>query len=276
MANVSYNKLLDPISEVITAMESLMTGGFGETGGDQRECYKRIHAYCWGLHTLVMDVITAIGIENAATRPIVLDRFQTLIRPTKTNLDSLLAGFDGNLTEEQSEILEYTRSEIASIEHMMSNLWHYSLLRHGRLVYSSSEFDILLLINKVHQIVTDAVISDPIPPVRIIGDETFLSYALGEIVENVKIHAGVASLSIEMQQFPNRVDITIHDAGSGFHYENMHQTCQPFWQANIGNPGLGLGLYLAKTFIEQNHGTLELSSEPQKGTLVKVSLPCAS
>ena len=275
MANLSYSKLLDPISDIITAMESTMVGAFGATTGDQRECYKRIHAYCWGLHTLVMDVITAVGIENAATRPAILNRFQRLIRPTRMNLHHLITGFDGDLTEEQMHIMEFTASAVASLEQMMSNLWRYSLLKHGKLAYSRNEFDGAVLTQKVRAVLTDFIVPDFALPFRMIGDETYLGYAFGEIVRNVKQHAGVDSFSIEARHYAERIDIAIHDAGHGFHSENMNQPFQPFWQADEHNEGLGLGLYLAKAFIEQSGGAISISSKPQNGTLVKVSLALA-
>lgn len=252
-----------------------MTGAFGATTGDQRECYKRIHAYCWGLHTLVMDVITALGIENAATRPAVLDRFQRLIRPTKINLDHLITGFDGDLNEEQLQIMEFAVSAVASIEQMMSNLWRYSLLEHGKLVYSRNEFDGSVLTQKVRAVLTDFIVPDFALSFRMIGDEACLGYAFGEIARNVRQHAGVDSFSIEAQRYAEHIDITICDAGNGFSSENMNQPFQPFWQSNDNNQGLGLGLHLAKAFIEQSGGAISIRSEPQNGTLVKVSLALA-
>ena len=275
MANISYSKLLDPLSDIIAAVESTMTGAFGATTGDQRECYKRIHAYSWGLHTLVMDVITALGIENAATRPVVLDRFQRLIRPTKINLDNLMSGFDGDLTEEQMQIMEFIAAAIESMEHMMRNLWHYSLLKHDRLVYSRAEFDCSALTQSVKSALPDFIVPDFALPFRIAGDETRLTYAFAEIARNVRQHADVDSFSIEAQHYAERIDIIICDTGGGFHSENANQAFQPFWQADEQNQGLGLGLYLAKRFIEQSHGMIWLDSEPQRGTMVRVSLVLA-
>ena len=119
----------------------MMTGAFGATTGDQRECFKRIHAYCWGLHTLVMDVITALGIEYAATRPAVLERFNALNDPIKLTLANLASGFDGALNPEQQEVVEYAQKTARSIEGMMTNIWHYSLLQRDMLDFACEEFD---------------------------------------------------------------------------------------------------------------------------------------
>ena len=271
MASISYSKLLDPVSDNITLMESLLVGATGPTTGDQRECFKRIHAYSWGLHTLVMDVITALGFENAATRPAVLERFNALNHPIKATLDNLAAGFDGPLNEEQQTIVDYVMESVLSIEHMMDNLWHYSLLRHNKLTYAEDEFDGSVLIGRFRTVLNDVTFSELNTNFCVIGDKACLTYAFGEIAHNIRRHAGVDYVSIAAQDYGYRNDITILDRGQGFRLDG-DSAFLPFWQSDAANPGLGLGLYLAKTFIEGCGGTLSLSSEPNRGTLVKVSL----
>jgi len=273
MADTSFNKLLDPVGDIITSMESIVSGAFGITTGDQRESYKRIHSLCWGIHTLVMDIVTSLGLEEVATRPEVNDRFQSLLRSIKSNMDDLIQGYDGEISEEQVLIMEYVQTAVESIEHMMSNLWHYSLIKHDKIDYTISEFDVSTLLKKVKAVLPDYNVPDFILPCRVVGDKTYLTYAFGEIAYNVKHHAYVDSISIEAQIYANRIDLTIHNTGYGFNCENMNSPFQPFWQSDESNDGFGLGLFLAKTFIERSRGTISISSEQQGGTLVKVSLP---
>jgi len=273
MADTSFNKLLDPVGDIITSMESIVSGAFGITTGDQRESYKRIHSLCWGIHTLVMDIVTSLGLEEVATRPEVNDRFQSLLRSIKSNMDDLIQGYDGEISEEQVLIMEYVQTAVESIEHMMSNLWHYSLIKHDKIDYKISEFDVSTLLKKVKAVLPDYNVPDFILPCRVVGDKTYLTYAFGEIAYNVKHHAYVDSISIEAQIYANRIDLTIHNTGYGFNCENMNSPFQPFWQSDESNDGFGLGLFLAKTFIERSRGTISISSEQQGGTLVKVSLP---
>ena len=271
LASISYSKLLDPVSDIISLMESLLTGAFGPTTGDQRECYKRVHAYAWGLHTLVMDVITALGWENAATRPAVLERFHALIHPTKTTLDNLAAGFDGPLSEEQQASIGFVVESVLSIEHMMGNLWQYSLLKHGKLNFAEDEFDGATLIRRLRSILQGLAPPDIQPAFCVIGDEARLSHAFGEIAHNIRRHADVDQVGITLQEYGYRTDISIFDKGKGFRF-NGDEAFEPFWQENAANPGLGLGLYLARTFIEGCGGALSISSESNRGTLVKISL----
>lgn len=272
VAHIPYAKLLDPVSDIITLMESLLTGAFGPTTGDQRECYKRIHAYSWGLHTLVMDVITALGLENAATRPAVLERFNALVHPAKTTLDNLAAGFDGDLTDEQTEVIDVVLESVLAIEHMMSNLWQYSQLKHNMLTYVSRNFDGAVLLRKLRSTLTTASMSALRRDFRIIGDETCLTYAFGELAHNIRQHAGVDRIGLRIQDYGYRCDIAIFDRGAGFAKSSADDAFRPFWQSDAGNPGLGLGLYLAKQFIEGSGGRITINSEPGRGALVKVRL----
>ena len=270
--NISDSKLLDPVSDIISLMESLLTGAFGPTTGDQRECYKRVHAYSWGLHTLVMDVITALGLENAATRPAVLERFNALNHPIMSTLDNLSAGFDGDLNEEQTEIIEVVLESVLSIEHMMSNLWQYSLLKHNKRHAVIKEFDGLVLFHRLQSTLGASTLPTLRRDFRVVGEEACLSYAFGEIAHNIRRHAGVDRLSLQAQDYGYRTDITIFDQGTGFRAKHVDSAFLPFWQSDAANPGLGLGLFLAKQFIESSGGKIAIGSEPGRGTLLKVSL----
>ncbi len=249
-----------------------MRGEFGATTGDQRECLRRIHAYCWGLHTLVMDVITTVGIEHTATRPAVLERYKALNDPIKLTLGNLAAGFDGALTEEQHEIVEYTQETTQDIEHMMTNIWHYSLMRQDLIEHKSDEFDGAVLIQRMKSILKNMELEEPPERFLIIGDESLLTYAFAELAHNVRRHSGVRNVSINTQDFGYRVDFKILDRGKGFRLTNKETAFLPFWQASADNPGLGLGLHLAKAFIEGSGGAIAIGSVPNRGTLVKVSL----
>lgn len=273
MSNISYSKLLDPVSDIISLMESMMAGAFGPTTGDQRECCKRIHAYCWGLHTLVMDVITSLGIENAATRPAVLERFNALNHPAKAALDNLSAGFDGPLAEEQQFTVSHVIEALQSIEHTMTNIWHYSMLRHDMLEYADDEFDGAVLIHRLRSVLQDVRLPETETRFCAIGDEEYLCYAFGEIARNIRLHANVEKALIKVQEFGYKTDIAILDRGRGFR-TTSDVTLEPFWQARDTDPGLGLGLYLARRHIEGCGGRLQLGSKPNKGTLLKISLPC--
>jgi two-component system sensor histidine kinase RegB len=50
---------------------------------------------------------------------------------------------------------------------------------------------------------------------------------------------------------------------------------QPFFTTRPPGAGLGLGLFLARTYADSFGGTLLLESEPGRGTRVQLDLPGA-
>src|SRR5215207_1869396 len=102
-----YDKILSPIPEINGCIESLLDGSFGALMGDQREGLKRIYTSSWGLHTLLMDIITSIGIENIARRSYLTAKFDEAVNPIIEHSKALKAGVDGPLAEEQEVCVDY-------------------------------------------------------------------------------------------------------------------------------------------------------------------------
>ena len=70
--------------------------------------------------------------------------------------------------------------------------------------------------------------------------------------------------------------IVVSDDGGGMDEQAVAHAFDRFAQpgaAKGGERSLGLGLPLAKQFVEAHGGTIELLSEPGQGTLITVTLP---
>lgn len=69
------------------------------------------------------------------------------------------------------------------------------------------------------------------------------------------------------------VVVTITDTGIGVKTESLDKLTDAFFTTKPLAEGTGLGLTIAQWIIRQHGGTLSISSIPQKGTTVTVSLP---
>jgi signal transduction histidine kinase len=85
-----------------------------------------------------------------------------------------------------------------------------------------------------------------------------------EAVNNAKKHSGATHLEIDALENDNALTITVRDDGRGF---DVTQT-----QENYGQRG-SLGLLNMKERAEIARGKLEIESEKEKGTTVRLSLP---
>ncbi len=72
-------------------------------------------------------------------------------------------------------------------------------------------------------------------------------------------------------------EVEIRDTGIGMRPEDIPRALEPFQQVDDGHsrkaPGTGLGLPIAKGFVEAHGGKLEITSELGRGTTVRVTLP---
>ena len=70
--------------------------------------------------------------------------------------------------------------------------------------------------------------------------------------------------------------IVVSDDGGGMSAETAAHAFDRFAQDGISagsERALGLGLPLARQFVEAHGGTIQLVSEPRQGTLITVELP---
>ncbi|MFQ6036086.1 MAG: HDOD domain-containing protein [Sedimentisphaerales bacterium] len=70
------------------------------------------------------------------------------------------------------------------------------------------------------------------------------------------------------------VRLKISDQGCGMDAETVRKATQPFFSAKPAGRKRGMGLAYAARLIRLNKGTLEITSQPGRGTTVTISLPC--
>ena len=71
--------------------------------------------------------------------------------------------------------------------------------------------------------------------------------------------------------------IIFEDNGMGVKDEDMHKLFTPFFTTKLSSKkGTGLGLYVIKKIVEDNHnGKVEMVSKYMQGTQMKLRLPIA-
>lgn len=79
------------------------------------------------------------------------------------------------------------------------------------------------------------------------------------------------TLEIIVKKKEPNVEIEIIDDGQGIKPETLPLLFKPFFTTK--HKGSGLGLAISKRIIEQHNGKIQITSEPAKGTKVKISLP---
>lgn len=111
--------------------------------------------------------------------------------------------------------------------------------------------------------------------VEIYGDYEKIEITLFNLISNAfKFTPNKGSISIQIIENTADVSIIISDTGSGIHENDIDTIFEKFKQIQSkASNGFGIGLYIAKYFVNKHHGELKCKSKVGKGTSFTIILP---
>lgn len=107
------------------------------------------------------------------------------------------------------------------------------------------------------------------------------AYRIGVIVNNL-ISNSIRYMDVEKPQKTieirvvstlQGVRLTIEDNGVGIVSEIKDKVFNMFFRGSVRSDGAGLGLYIVREMVSKLNGSVQLESEPGKGTCITVDLP---
>jgi signal transduction histidine kinase len=119
-----------------------------------------------------------------------------------------------------------------------------------------------------------AEISDPAR-----GDENLLRHVFSNLLANaVKYSAPGALVKFSIARDGGDAIFTVEDCGMGIPPDDQKRLFKPFYRGKnaAASQGTGLGLVIVKQCVERHGGGLDLQSEENIGTTVRVRLPLFS
>jgi two-component system sensor histidine kinase KdpD len=122
----------------------------------------------------------------------------------------------------------------------------------------------------------DVDVPETLPRVDV--DPALVERAIANIVENALIHSDDdAVVRLTASHFGTRVELRIADTGPGIPEAERERMFRPFQRLgdNPDGVGVGLGLAVARGFVEAVDGELVIEDTPGGGTTMVVSLPVA-
>lgn len=175
----------------------------------------------------------------------------------------------GDLARLISDILKITRIESMSLETTKEVIDLNRIIETsvGELKFVADEKRIKLTL-------------DLEPLFSIEGDQKLIQEVVTNLIENaIKYSPPNTEVIIRTEETKETIRVSIKDHGFGISAEDLPRVTDKFYRSpNIVDKasGTGLGLYLAKYFVQLHQGTLEIESELGKGTCVTFSLPIES
>jgi signal transduction histidine kinase len=189
------------------------------------------------------------------------------------------------LTAQQLEALKNITSSSDELEHFIASVLNLGRIESKdiKLHLRSKDINALLIevIKKSEYLARQKNISivtefEPMFSVKV--DEDLLRQVFTNLVENaIKYSPNDSSIMISTEEIDGKVQVQVADQGIGISTDEIGNLFTKFYRAkeirDSEVKGSGLGLYLARYFVDLHKGQISVESAPQQGSTFTVELP---
>jgi len=203
------------------------------------------------------------------------------------NLDLVLRGFLGELSERQRKCLETALRNSGEALSLVSSLLDLSRFEAGQYIVHTEEFRLEEIWNDLEAFIRVGLSGKPVELFWTIeGELPTLSsdrMKMKEILSNVIFNAvkytdrGEVRVTAAPYNGGAGISVEVRDTGVGIPKDSLPYIFDPFRQvegsATRSLGGVGLGLAIAKRLMELLHGTIEVASELGQGTTFRMKFP---
>jgi two-component system sensor kinase len=206
---------------------------------------------------------------------------------------TVIAGFAGTLREnwdafgdeERKQFLYRINANTKRLSEFVENLLHFARIESGELSYDIRPFDLVAVVRRTAAEQSAALGASRFA-VRVahdlpfaLGDEQRIWQVLTNLFSNaVKFSPDDASVEVEVWNWDDSVAVSVRDHGPGISPEDQERLFQKFSRieradGRKGPLGTGLGLYICRSVVEAQNGTMLMTGSPGEGSTFTFTLP---
>jgi signal transduction histidine kinase len=192
----------------------------------------------------------------------------------------------GELNEKQNEYVDDIHSSGHHLLSLINEILDLSKIEAGRMELELAKFDLPLAVENAITLVRERATRHGVSLNRevdkrlgdFIGDERKIKQILLNLLSNaVKFTSEGGRIGIKAISVDGSVEISVSDTGIGIAPKDQEKIFEEFRQVGTGyaqkGEGTGLGLTLAKKFVEMHGGKIWVKSELGKGSTFTFTLP---
>ena len=272
-------------SDLCQTMDSMITGGQEPSRAEDRETiFARISYRLSRLYGILQENRRRVDEERRELQTLVSDishQVKTPVANLKMVTDTLLAK---PVTEqERREFLQGIRSQTDKLEFLVQSMGKASRLETGAITLEKKDVPLLdTLAQAMSGIVYGAEqkgISVEVQcpdDLRVSHDSKWTAEALFNLLDNaVKYTPAGGKISVSVEQWEMYVKLDVTDTGRGIPEGRQAAIFRRFYREEEvhDQPGVGIGLYLAREIVTRQGGYIKVTSEPGRGSTFSVFLP---
>ena len=217
-----------------------------------------------------------------------------LLRAVTHNLRTPLASIKASVSglrqpdatfpdEDRAELLAEIEEEADRLDRLVTNLLDASRLEAGGLTVSRHPQDLAELVGAAVERIQSRLagrqvqvhIPEELPPVAC--DYAQIDQVVTNLLENALLHTPPGTPVVARAERDNGVvRVEVVDRGPGIPAADRERLFHPFERGRSRAPGTGLGLTIARGFVEAHGGQLWLEEGPEAGARFVFTLPLAS
>jgi PAS domain S-box-containing protein len=174
------------------------------------------------------------------------------------------------------------QKEIEKFSHLLTDMLTIGKIEAGKIAFTPRPTDVLSLCTnliathfsarpdgRTVQLLVEGI------PCNVSIDDKLMGHVLVNLLSNAFKFSTDTSPTLRIAFRENDLFIQVIDTGMGIPAAELPALFQAFFRASntAGIPGTGLGLVIARQFIELHHGHLDVQSAENKGTTFSILLP---
>ena len=272
-------------SDLCQTMDSMITGGQEPARAEDRETiFARISYRLSRLYDILQENRRKVDGERRGLQTLVSDishQVKTPVANLKMVTDTLLAK---PVTEqERQDFLQGIRSQTDKLEFLVQSMGKASRLETGAVTLEKKDVPLLdTLAQAMSGIVYGAeqkgisVEVECPEDLRVSHDSKWTAEALFNLLDNaVKYTPAGGKISVSVAQWEMYVKLDVADTGKGIPESRQAAIFRRFYrEEEVHNqPGVGIGLYLAREIVTRQGGYIKVTSEVGRGSVFSVFLP---
>ncbi len=272
-------------NDLCQTMDSMISGGQEPARAEDRETiFARISYRLSRLYGILQENRRKVDQERRELQTLVSDishQVKTPVANLKMVTDTLLAK---PVTEqERRDFLQGIRSQTDKLEFLVQSMGKASRLETGAVTLEKKDVPLLdTLAQAMSGIVYGAEqkgISVEVQcpdDLRVSHDSKWTAEALFNLLDNaVKYTPAGGKISVSVERWEMYVKLDVTDTGKGIPESRQAAIFRRFYREEEvhDQPGVGIGLYLAREIVTRQGGYIKVTSEVGRGATFSVFLP---
>ncbi len=188
--------------------------------------------------------------------------------------------------ERQQKYFTTILQQSERLSHLIDNILDFSKMEEGQKVFHFEKADIIPVVKDIVESFQNQTASQgfnislsiPEPLPEMVFDREAMEQVMNNLLDNAcKYSGGSRKIEVDLLTKGSWVIIDVRDYGIGIRKEDQDKIFSRFYRAGEELTqtvkGSGIGLTIVKQIVEAHNGTIDVESEPGKGSIFRIRLP---